>query len=67
MIRLRIKEVREERGWTQTQLGKAIHMRQAAISRLERRPVARRIDVRLLERIARALKCQLRDLLVIEG
>ncbi len=61
-VRLRIREERRKRGLTQTQLAKRVGVRQATISDLERRAV-RRLDMVLLERIARALKVSPTDLI----
>ena len=61
-----MREVREERGWTQQQLARAVKTTQTAISRLEHRRVVQRLDVRLLEKIARALGVPLRRLIRID-
>jgi DNA-binding XRE family transcriptional regulator len=66
MIRLRVQEVRRECGKSQEWLAKKLGMKQPALSRLERRAVPRRLDVRLLEKIARELDVPLKRLLVIE-
>ena len=65
-IKLLLKDVRQQAGVSQVKLGQALGMEQAAISRLERRKALRRLDVALLERIARVLKVKLADLLEIE-
>lgn len=53
-ITLRIREVRLSRGMTQVELATAAGVQQAAISSLETRQL-RKIDVGVLERVARAL------------
>jgi len=53
-ITLRIREVRLSRGLTQMQLADKAGVQQAAISSLETRQL-RKIDVGVLERVARAL------------
>lgn len=65
-IHLRIGEVRRQRGWTQIALAKSVGIKQAALSRLERRAIVRRLDVPLLEKIAKALAVPLSRLLKVE-
>jgi transcriptional regulator with XRE-family HTH domain len=54
-LQLRIRQERQRRGWTQQELAARVGVRRATISDLERRAV-RRLDMALLERIARALR-----------
>jgi len=61
-VQLRIREERKRRGLTQTELAKRVGVRQATISDLERRPI-QRLNVTLLERIARVLKVSATDLI----
>jgi len=58
--------VRRERGVTQVALAKALGIKQSALSRLERRTMIRRLDVQLLQRIAKALGVPLKRLLRVE-
>ena len=61
-VRLRIRDERKRRGLTQTELAKRVGVRQATISDLERRSI-RRLNMTLLERIARVLKVSATDLI----
>ena len=61
-VQLRIREERKRRGLTQTELAKRVGVRQATISDLERRSL-RRLNLGLLERIARVLKVSATDLI----
>jgi len=61
-VQLRIREERKRRGLTQTELAKRVGVRQATISDLERRSI-RRLNMTLLERIARVLKVSATDLI----
>lgn len=61
-VRLRIREERKRRGLTQTELARRVGVRQATISDLERRAV-RRLNLAVLERIARVLKVSATDLI----
>ena len=54
-LKLRVRQERQRHGWTQQELADRVGVRRATVSDLERRPV-RRLDVQLLERIAKALK-----------
>ena len=53
-VRVRLRELREERGLSQQALGDAAGVRQATISELESGK-ARRVDFTTLDRLARAL------------
>lgn len=61
-VQLRIREERKRRGLTQTELAKRVGVRQATISDLERRSI-QRLNMTLLERIARVLKVSATDLI----
>jgi len=63
-VRLRIREERARKGWTQLQLARAARVPQSTISRLERRAVER-LDVPILERIASALDVPLSRLMKV--
>jgi transcriptional regulator with XRE-family HTH domain len=72
-IRLLVKDVREAtlnaktgKPWTQVELAKKLRMEQPAFSKFERNRLPKRIDVRLLTRIARVLGVPLAALLRIE-
>jgi transcriptional regulator with XRE-family HTH domain len=54
-LKLRIRQERRQRGWTQQELADLVGVRRATISDLERR-VVRRLDLGLLERLAKALR-----------
>lgn len=55
MLRIRLQEFRQARGWSQTELGKRAGIQQAMISRLETKKT-RRLDLNTLERLADALE-----------
>ena len=63
---LTIREWRERRGITQAQLAERVGVRQATISDLETGQ-SRRIELDLLDRLARALRCKPADLLLRKG
>ncbi len=63
---LTIREWRERRGMTQAQLAERVGVRQATISDLETGQ-SRRIELDLLDRLARALRCKPADLLQRKG
>lgn len=54
-IRLRVRELRNKRGWTQQQLAERAGVRRATISELESGRVPERVKLATLEKIARAL------------
>jgi DNA-binding Xre family transcriptional regulator len=60
--RIRLKELREARGWTQLELAERAGIRQATISEMETGRV-RRVGLDTLDRLARALKVQPGELL----
>jgi putative transcriptional regulator len=65
-IRVRLRELRKERGLSQQALADLADVRQSAISQLES-GTRQRIDLGILERLARALECEsINDLLVLE-
>ena len=53
-IVLRIREMREVKGWSQVELGKRAGVRQATISHLESGN-AKAVDLTVLEKVAKAL------------
>ena len=63
---LTIREWRERRGMTQAQLAERVGVRQATISDLETGQ-SRRIELDLLDRLSRALRCKPADLLLRKG
>lgn len=64
-IRLRLRELREAAGLTQYELGEKAKVRQATISELEAGK-RQRVDLGILERLARVLKVQPGELLELE-
>lgn len=52
-IRLRVKELRTVRGWSQEELSRLANVRQATISDMENGK-AKSVDLSLLERLAQA-------------
>lgn len=62
-IHIRVREVREARGWTQAQLAERADCAQSKISYLETGRT-QRIDLPLLERVAKALGVEPGELLV---
>ena len=54
-LKVRVRQERQRRGWTQQELADRVGVRRATISDLERRTV-RRLNLGLLERIAKALR-----------
>jgi len=60
--RIRLKELREARGWTQLELAGRAGIRQATISEMETGR-ARRIGLDTIDRLARTLKVQPGELL----
>ncbi len=52
-IRLRVKELRTVRGWSQEELSRRAEIRQATVSDLETGK-AKSVDLALLERLAKA-------------
>ncbi len=59
---LRLREWREKRGLTQAELARRVGVRQATISRLETEE-SRRIELDVLDRLLRVLRCKPNDLL----
>jgi len=60
--RIRLKELREARGWSQLELGEHAGVRQATISEMET-GLTRRVSLEVLDRLARALGVQPGELL----
>lgn len=61
-LRLRLRELREAKGWSQARLANELGTRQARISDLETGRV-QRIDLPLLDRLARVLGVDVAELL----
>jgi putative transcriptional regulator len=59
---LTIRKWRERRGMTQAELARRVGVRQATISRLETED-SRRIELDVLDALARALRCEPGELL----
>lgn len=64
-LRLRLREFREAKGLTQFALGDLANVRQATISEMES-GTRQRVDLAILERLAKALDVQPGDLIVRE-
>lgn len=64
-MEIRLKEVRKGRGLTQVQLAEKSTIDQATISRIEAGTSSINLDV--LTRLCRALKCEPGDILVRKG
>jgi putative transcriptional regulator len=58
----RIRELRDERGYSQRELARRAGVRQPSLSAIETGQ-AKRVDVAMLEQIAKALEVELSDLL----
>jgi putative transcriptional regulator len=65
-IELRIKELRQAKGWSQRELGRQAGVRHATIQRIESEQTTG-IDFDTLERLARALECDPGYLIVKRG
>ncbi len=65
-VQLALKALREAKGLTQQQLAEAVGVRQATISDLETGK-SRRIELDLIERLAKALRVKPGELLEYEG
>jgi transcriptional regulator with XRE-family HTH domain len=61
-IEVNLRRFRERKGLTQAELGKLARVRQATVSNLENGK-GRRVDLDVLERVARALGVKATDLL----
>ncbi len=59
-MRTQIRQLREAQGWTQTDLGAATGMTQSAIARLENMYAPVDVQIRTLQRIAKALDVRLK-------
>ncbi len=62
-LALRLRELRKERGLTQTELADLTGIDQGAISRIERRGNTGAISFDVLDRLCDALACGVEDLL----
>lgn len=60
-MKLRIKEIREQRGWSLAQLGKEVDREASTIFYYEDGTI--NISLGMLESIAKALNCTVQDLL----
>ena len=58
---MRLKQIREKRGWTQEILAKKVSVARVTIARIE--TANRKPSLELLERLAKALKVKVGDLL----
>ena len=54
-LSLRIKEVRQAKGWTQAELARRAGIRRATVNRIENARV-KAIDLEVLEKLAKALE-----------
>ena len=62
----RVRKLRKDKGWSQQVLAKRSGARQATISDMERGK-AKRVDLDVLEALARALECKtINDLMVLD-
>jgi len=61
-IRVRLRELRDAKGWSQQRLGEEAGVRQATISELET-GATQRADFAVLDRLAQALGCEPGELL----
>jgi putative transcriptional regulator len=64
MIEVRLRQVLEERGHSRYWLAKESGIDYDTLTRVERAESSNRIELRVLDEICRALKCQPGDLLV---
>ncbi len=55
-LSLRIREIRQVKGWTQTELARRAGIRRATVNRIENARV-KAIDLDVLEKLAKALGC----------
>jgi transcriptional regulator with XRE-family HTH domain len=55
-LSLRIREVRQVKGWTQAELARRAGIRRATVNRIENARV-KAIDLEVLEKLAKALGC----------
>ena len=65
-LTLRIKELREARGWSQAELARRAKVRQATLSAIENQ-LTTGVDFAVLDRLARALEVDPGFLLVRRG
>ena len=64
MIEVRLREVLEARGRTRYWLEKESGIHYNTLARIERAELSNRIELRVLDKICRALECQPGDILV---
>jgi transcriptional regulator with XRE-family HTH domain len=64
-IRLRLRELRDARGWTQAQLAEKIGAAVSTVSDIERETTSR-IDFALLERLAKVLAVEPGELIELK-
>ncbi len=62
-LSLRIREVRQVKGWTQAELARRAGIRRATVNRIENARV-KAIDLEVLEKLAKALGCDAGYLIV---
>ena len=65
-IQLRVRELREARGWSQAELARRADVRPATLSNIETRQT-KGIDFETLEKLAKALGCDPGYLIVKKG
>ena len=65
-LSLRISELRQAKGWTQTELARRAGIRRATVNRIENAKV-KAIDLEVLEKLARALDVDAGYLIVTKG
>ena len=65
-LALRIKELRNAKGWSQRELARRAKVRQATVSHLESGNV-KTVDLSILEKIAKVLGCDPGYLIVKKG
>jgi putative transcriptional regulator len=66
LYKLRIKELRKAKGWTQKELAEISGVRQATVSRYERNLIDS-VNLELLAKIARGLDVDVDDIIQDEG
>jgi transcriptional regulator with XRE-family HTH domain len=61
-LALRIRQARQRKGWSQAELARRAGIRQATVSKYERAAITS-VDLRVLERLAKALGVRPRSLI----